>query len=803
MKTRHALLPLLALLAGCGGAKTEDRAVLLTVTYPQGLALDQLALSAELPTEPPRSLAAAVPSPPRALAEGEETLALRLPASPTTGTLELTVQGYARGAMKVEGVVRLDLAALAPTTVVLGEVDPCGGAAGCCGDGQVRGAEGCDDGDLDPDDGCNASCAVESGYTCAGEPSTCEIDCPTGCETCGDGVVDALEGCDDGARRSSDGCNVACQVEPGWTCEGAPSSCAPVCGDGAVLGEETCDDGAAEAGDGCDAACRVEPGYACVGAPSGCGPVCGDGLVRGEESCDDGDVAPEDGCGALCQVEAGYGCAGEPSRCGQLDAGVEVDGGAEDAGFEDADVRDAEPMDAGVEVDAGAEDAGVDAGTPDTGVVDSGVDAGTPDTGVVDTGVDAGTPDTGVVDTGVDAGTPDTGVVDTGVDAGTPDTGVVDTGVDAGTPDTGVVDTGVDAGTPDTGVVVGATRWAMPGFPSPLTAGTCTPVVVQRQDASGAPAADASAATATLAVLVGGSVTFHATSGCGAPIWSTTLASGQASATVYVRALQAGPVTVRASGARLSPGQGAGTVVAGPPAAVTLTGAPSTLTWGECPASPATLGFLDAFGNVATPAADLTVAFDTAPEPGALEVSGNAGCGSFSDQHVVPAGAATASVYVVTRASGTFQLSVSGPGLTPATVMVTVVDTTAVCSPTCPVGGCATTCGAHNCNIACNSGCRCQLDCDSQAGTCKPTCDSNALCDVDCAGVGACDAECKSGSSCTVECDGATSCSGVRCRPGARCLLHCGSATSCGFQQCPGGETSCPGGYIACNQACP
>lgn len=45
---------------------------------------------------------------------------------------------------------------------------------------------------------------------------------------CGDGVVDTAlfgEGCDDGELVPSDGCSTSCQIDPGWSCTGEPSSC--------------------------------------------------------------------------------------------------------------------------------------------------------------------------------------------------------------------------------------------------------------------------------------------------------------------------------------------------------------------------------------------------------------------------------------------------------------------------------------------------------------------------------------------------------------------------------------------------
>jgi cysteine-rich repeat protein len=53
-------------------------------------------------------------------------------------------------------------------------------AASVCGDGVEADDEACDDGDDEPLDGCSASCAVEAGWSCAAEPSTCtgEALCP-------------------------------------------------------------------------------------------------------------------------------------------------------------------------------------------------------------------------------------------------------------------------------------------------------------------------------------------------------------------------------------------------------------------------------------------------------------------------------------------------------------------------------------------------------------------------------------------------------------------------------------------------
>ena len=66
--------------------------------------------------------------------------------------------------------------------------------------------------------------------TCQGD-GTCTCDAGFGgslCErttVCGDGFVDAGEGCDDGSTVDADGCSATCTVESGFICTGEPSVC--------------------------------------------------------------------------------------------------------------------------------------------------------------------------------------------------------------------------------------------------------------------------------------------------------------------------------------------------------------------------------------------------------------------------------------------------------------------------------------------------------------------------------------------------------------------------------------------------
>jgi len=214
-----------------------------------------------------------------------------------------------------------------------------------CGDGEAAvGVETCDTGDASALDGCDGNCEVERGWVCPPPGNVCEP------AACGDGVR-ALggEACDDGDGDDGDGCSADCTVEPGWSCVftaddvAADSTCSAQCGDGQLaVGAEGCDDGGRADGDGCDAGCQVEPGWSCAGAPgalSVCTTSCGDGFIRSDEVCDDGNTEPLDGCAADCgAVEGGWACEGEPSVCattcgdGLIGADVEVcdDGNTDD-----------------------------------------------------------------------------------------------------------------------------------------------------------------------------------------------------------------------------------------------------------------------------------------------------------------------------------------------------------------------------------------------------------------------------------------------------------------------------------------
>ncbi len=206
-----------------------------------------------------------------------------------------------------------------------------------CGNGVLNLLEACDDGNRDNGDGCNRDCQVEAGFSCAGEPSSCEAGC-------GDGAVAGQEGCDDGNLLPGDGCSSSCQVEQGWTCSGSPSVCENLCGNGRLDEGEDCDDGNLSSGDGCSSSCQVEEGWTCSGSPSVCETLCGNGRLDDGEDCDGSNLG-----GASCtSIPGGYsggdlacspGCRFDTVGCslpgcgnGTIDSGEECDDGNSDNG---------------------------------------------------------------------------------------------------------------------------------------------------------------------------------------------------------------------------------------------------------------------------------------------------------------------------------------------------------------------------------------------------------------------------------------------------------------------------------------
>jgi cysteine-rich repeat protein len=125
-----------------------------------------------------------------------------------------------------------------------------------------------------------------------------EVDITVNCiiPECGDGVLEGAETCDDENNTDGDGCSASCQVEEGAECEGEPSVCNfEICGDGVVVGREECDDAGTMDGDGCSSTCKIEMGSVCIGEPSVCsaalGQTCADAVAIEEPGITEGSTS--------------------------------------------------------------------------------------------------------------------------------------------------------------------------------------------------------------------------------------------------------------------------------------------------------------------------------------------------------------------------------------------------------------------------------------------------------------------------------------------------------------------------------
>jgi len=191
----------------------------------------------------------------------------------------------------------------------------------------IAGNEACDDNNTIAADGCNGTCAVESGWECTATSTECGQSSCVG--ICGDGKKVASEGCDDGNTWFGDGCSGHCTVETdcGYSCGGGslitPDVCeATRCGDGLQVGDEACDDGNTVSGDGCSSGCETEIEWSCrhrFCAPTVCSELCGNKYNTSSEECDDGNTVSGDGCSDVCAIEYGYVCdASAPQICAKV-----------------------------------------------------------------------------------------------------------------------------------------------------------------------------------------------------------------------------------------------------------------------------------------------------------------------------------------------------------------------------------------------------------------------------------------------------------------------------------------------------
>ena len=177
------------------------------------------------------------------------------------------------------------------------------------------------------------ACGSSGGFAHDLDKVVCDRAC--GVSLCGNGVRDGAEACDDRNMQNNDGCSASCAVEDGWQCRR---------GDGIAVDQGYCCYPSDIAGSGeCDLTsrelCTQRTGFTGIwywsdqaqcqqSAQRNCAAVgaavCGNGRKEENEACDDGDNANGDGCSAQCAIESGWTCIGSmPSECSRVAAAAE------------------------------------------------------------------------------------------------------------------------------------------------------------------------------------------------------------------------------------------------------------------------------------------------------------------------------------------------------------------------------------------------------------------------------------------------------------------------------------------------
>ena len=130
-----------------------------------------------------------------------------------------------------------------------------------------------DDGNNLNGDGCNSSCAIETGFSWAGGSATTKDICS---EICGDGkrFSTSSTSWDDANTVNGDGWNSSWTIEVGWNWSGGTPTTkdtwTEVWGDGKRFNSilSYWDDGNTLNGDGCSSTCTIETGFTCTGGSS-------------------------------------------------------------------------------------------------------------------------------------------------------------------------------------------------------------------------------------------------------------------------------------------------------------------------------------------------------------------------------------------------------------------------------------------------------------------------------------------------------------------------------------------------------
>jgi MYXO-CTERM domain-containing protein len=178
-----------------------------------------------------------------------------------------------------------------------------------CGDGAIEGAEACDDGDTDPGDGCSATCTLEPGWVCNGEPTTCaDIDeCADNTDDC-----DALAVC----TNTPGSFTCACATGYAGTGHGA-NGCTDI--DECAANTDTCDPAAMCTNTAGSFTCACPTGFTGDGYTTGTGCTDIDECTANTDDCVAAATCTNTVGGFICTCPMGYGGDGRTSGSGCID----------------------------------------------------------------------------------------------------------------------------------------------------------------------------------------------------------------------------------------------------------------------------------------------------------------------------------------------------------------------------------------------------------------------------------------------------------------------------------------------------
>ncbi len=214
-------------------------------------------------------------------------------------------------------------------------------------------------------------------------------------------------------------------------------------------------------------------------------------------------------------------------------------------------------------------------------------------------------------------------------------------------------------------------RLAIASAAQTVAAGACSaPFVLEVRDASGNLTTVPAATSAALAAAPPAGFAFYSDAACATAITAAPLPAGASSATVFFRGTAAGPVTLTATTAGLTPASQAQTLTPAAPDRFAFTTPARSVVAGACSQ---VLGFQtrDAFNNPSAPALALPVGLAAAPAAGVTFYS-DAACTAAITDVTVAAGAQTGSFYFRATSSGAVTVTLSAASFTPASQAQTV-----------------------------------------------------------------------------------------------------------------------------------